>query len=45
MIIHINPLYREELPRSASEIESRINEISFNASLLREPATSPSSTA
>ena len=36
VIIHINPLYREELPRSASEIESRINEISFNASLLRE---------
>ncbi|PZQ49370.1 MAG: patatin [Rhodovulum sulfidophilum] len=36
VIIHINPLYREELPTTASEIESRINEISFNASLLRE---------
>lgn len=36
LIIHINPLYREELPTTAMEIESRINEISFNASLLRE---------
>jgi NTE family protein len=36
VIVHINPLYREELPKSASEIMSRINEISFNASLLRE---------
>ena len=36
VIVHINPLHREELPRTASEIESRINEISFNASLLRE---------
>jgi NTE family protein len=36
LIIHINPLHREELPVTATEIESRINEISFNASLLRE---------
>lgn len=36
LIVHINPLYREELPRSSQEILSRINEISFNASLLRE---------
>ena len=36
LIIHINPLYREELPCTSSEIMSRINEISFNASLLRE---------
>lgn len=36
ILIHINPLYREELPRTASEILSRINEISANASLLRE---------
>ena len=36
VIIHINPLYREELPRTASEIATRINEVSFNASLLRE---------
>lgn len=36
IIVHINPLYREELPVTSSEIESRVNEISFNASLLRE---------
>jgi NTE family protein len=36
VIVHINPLYREELPRTTSEIMTRINEISFNASLLRE---------
>ena len=36
MIVHINPLYREELPTTATEIMNRINEISFNASLLRE---------
>ena len=36
LIIHINPLHREELPTTAAEIESRINEISFNASLLHE---------
>ena len=36
LIIHINPLYRDELPRTASEIVSRINEITFNASLLDE---------
>lgn len=36
IIVHINPLHREELPKTAAEISSRINEISFNASLLRE---------
>ena len=36
VIVHINPLHREELPRTAQEILSRINEVSFNASLLRE---------
>jgi NTE family protein len=36
VIVHINPLYREELPTTASEITSRINEISFNDSLLDE---------
>jgi NTE family protein len=36
VIVHINPLYRDELPRTSSEIATRINEISFNASLLRE---------
>ncbi len=36
IIVHINPMLREELPRSAQEILNRVNEISFNASLLRE---------
>ncbi len=36
VIIHINPIERPELPRSATEIMNRINEISFNSSLMRE---------
>lgn len=36
VIVHINPLEREKLPMTAAEIDNRINEISFNSSLLRE---------
>jgi len=36
VIVHINPLRREKLPRTAMEIMNRINEISFNSSLMRE---------
>lgn len=36
LIIHINPLQRADLPITASEILNRINEISFNSSLMRE---------
>lgn len=36
VIVNINPLYREEVPRKATEIQNRINEISFNGSLFRE---------
>jgi NTE family protein len=36
LIIHVNPLERKELPTTATEILSRINEISFNSSLMRE---------
>ena len=36
MVIGINPLLRDAVPRTPSEIEDRINEISFNASLLGE---------
>jgi NTE family protein len=36
VIIHINPMNREELPRDASDIMDRMNEISFNSSLLNE---------
>ncbi|NNU80728.1 patatin-like phospholipase family protein [Halovulum dunhuangense] len=35
LIVHINPIHRETLPRTATEIQNRINEISFNSSLLR----------
>ena len=36
VVVNINPLVRPDLPRSAAEIQNRINEISFNSSLLRE---------
>lgn len=36
VIVNINPLYREDIPRKATEIQNRINEISFNGSLFRE---------
>lgn len=36
MIVHINPIEREEEPVSAHDILNRINEISFNSSLLKE---------
>jgi NTE family protein len=36
VIININPLEREELPVTPKQIQNRINEISFNSSLLRE---------
>jgi len=36
LVVNINPLYRAEVPRSARDIQNRINEISFNTSLLRE---------
>jgi NTE family protein len=36
VIVHINPLNREKLPKTATEIMNRINEITFNSSLMRE---------
>ncbi|TNF18635.1 MAG: patatin-like phospholipase family protein [Rhodobacteraceae bacterium] len=36
VIININPLERTEVPRTPQDIQNRINEISFNSSLLRE---------
>jgi NTE family protein len=36
VIVHINPLFRKDVPRAASDILNRINEISFNSSLMRE---------
>jgi len=39
LIVQINPLTREGLPQSASEIASRANEMTFNAALLAELRT------
>ena len=36
VIVNINPLHREALPVTPQQIHNRINEISFNSSLLRE---------
>jgi NTE family protein len=36
IVIHINPILREEIPRTAGDILNRLNEISFNSSLMRE---------
>ncbi|ARE38417.1 Ferredoxin reductase [Rhodovulum sp. P5] len=36
VIVHINPLDRPGVPVTAQDIQNRINEISFNSSLLRE---------
>lgn len=36
VVVHINPLFRAEVPSSAADILNRINEISFNSSLMRE---------
>ena len=36
VLVQINPFTRAELPRTAYEIENRLNEITFNASLIKE---------
>lgn len=36
VIVQINPIQRNETPKTAKDIQNRINEISFNTSLLRE---------
>ena len=36
VVVNINPLIRDAVPKLPNEIQNRINEISFNASLLRE---------
>jgi len=36
VIVHVNPMERNEIPKTAPEIMNRINEISFNSSLMRE---------
>jgi NTE family protein len=36
IVVHINPIVRDEIPRTATGIMNRVNEISFNSSLMRE---------
>jgi len=36
IVVHINPIIRNHIPKSANEITNRINEITFNSSLLKE---------
>lgn len=36
VIVHINPINREGVPKTVTEILNRVNEISFNSSLMRE---------
>jgi NTE family protein len=36
VLVQINPIERREQPRSATEIANRLNEVSFNAVLLKE---------
>jgi NTE family protein len=36
VLVQINPVERRETPRSAREIQNRLNEITFNGNLLRE---------
>lgn len=36
VIIHINPINRKGVPKTVTEILNRVNEISFNSSLMRE---------
>jgi NTE family protein len=36
LIVHVNPIVRQEIPRSATAIDNRLNEITFNGALLDE---------
>jgi NTE family protein len=36
LIVHVNPIERPDKPTSAADIMNRVNEISFNSSLMRE---------
>jgi NTE family protein len=36
VIVQINPIERDEVPKNAREIQNRLNEITFNGTLLRE---------
>ena len=36
LLLHVNPIERDTVPRTAPEINNRLNEITFNASLIAE---------
>jgi NTE family protein len=36
LLVQVNPIERREVPRTARDIQNRLNEITFNSSLLRE---------
>jgi NTE family protein len=36
VVVHINPLFRKQVPYAADDILNHVNEISFNSSLMRE---------
>lgn len=36
VVVHVNPIRRDEVPRTPAAIATRVNEISFNSTLLRE---------
>jgi NTE family protein len=36
VVVRINPIHRQGLPRTAADILNRLNEITFNSSLMRE---------
>ncbi|MEM1380537.1 MAG: patatin-like phospholipase family protein [Pseudomonadota bacterium] len=36
LVVHINPMQRADVPTTVPEIENRLNEITFNAALLKE---------
>ncbi len=36
LLVHVNPITREDIPKDAMSIENRVNEITFNSSLLHE---------
>ncbi len=36
LVVQINPIHRDDVPRTAQDIANRVNEVSFNAGLMRE---------
>ena len=36
LVLHVNPIEREQIPTTSTEITNRMNEITFNASLIAE---------